>query len=807
MSFSCLTSARAGIGRVLLLVAVGGGAAIADESTSTAVDEPLIESALERAGENRGEIQRALDTAPEPHRAAMRFLVAYMPDRDVTSLSADFLLENVELAYQAREATPWGKQIPEHIFFNDVLPYVSINERRDEWRGDFFKRLLPLVADCKTPGEAAQVLNREMFQMFDVQYHARRRPKPDQSPLESIEAKYASCSGLSILLIDGCRAVCVPARFAGTPRWTTKRGNHSWVEVWDDGWHFTGACEYSPKGLDNVWFLADAAKAKKDDPRHAIYASSWRATGTSFPLVWNRGARYVPAVNVTDHYTGAAVETATPAGQVLVGIEVWQRQGGERVVSDLVIRLGKETIHEGQTTGTSDDTNHLLEVKLAPDTVYDIQFTPLDGQTRQHTYRTTRTNERQRLHLYVTASSTASEIPSAEESAAAVAELAAHLSQSRDKRETLDGQAFLSVPLTREDAAKAAEKLWDDHVSWISESRAAEMEKREISLAEFDGKTLKFDYKVFGEKPKRGRSLFISMHGGGNAPTRVNDRQWENQKQLYEPAEGVYLAPRAPTNTWNLWHEAHIDPLFDRLIENLVVFEDVNPDRVYILGYSAGGDGVYQLAPRMADRLAGAAMMAGHPNETSPLGLRNIAFALHVGGRDQGYKRNEVARDWKEQLAKLREEDAGGYRHQAVIHEDKGHWMDREDAVALPWMAQFSRRTRPERIVWKQDDVTHGRFYWLAVDKAQARAGDLIRAGRDGQTINVDSDDVAALTVLLDDRLVDLDQPVQIRRNGEVVFAGRAERTIGGLVQSLSERADRGHLYSARVPIAGFMSP
>jgi poly(3-hydroxybutyrate) depolymerase len=36
--------------------------------------------------------------------------------------------------------------------------------------------------------------------------------------------------------------------------------------------------------------------------------------------------------------------------------------------------------------------------------------------------------------------------------------------------------------------------------------------------------------------------------------------------------------------------------MFARLIEDLIVLEDVNPDRVYLLGYSAGGDGVYQLA-------------------------------------------------------------------------------------------------------------------------------------------------------------------------------------------------------------------
>src|SRR6185295_3610744 len=106
------------------------------------------------------------------------------------------------------------------------------------------------------------------------------------------------------------------------------------------------------------------------------------------------------------------------------------------------------------------------------------------------------------------------------------------------------------------------------------------------------------------------------------------------QIDLYKPAEGLYIAPRAPTNAWNLWHEAPMDALLDRLIEDAIVFGGVNPDRVYLMGYSAGGDGVYQLGPRMADRWAAAAMMAGHPNEASPLGLRNIGFAIQVGAND-----------------------------------------------------------------------------------------------------------------------------------------------------------------------------
>ena len=139
-------------------------------------------------------------------------------------------------------------------------------------------------------------------------------------------------------------------------------------------------------------------------------------------------------------------------------------------------------------------------------------------------------------------------------------------------------------------------------------------------------------------------------------------------KALYKPEEGVYLVPRAPTNSWDLWHQPHIDVLLDRLIADLIVVENVDPDRVYLLGYSAGGDGVYQLAPRLADILAAASMMAGHPNDACAKGLRNIAFMLHVGANDSAYNRNRVAREWAAQLEQLRAEDSEGYVHSAHIH-------------------------------------------------------------------------------------------------------------------------------------------
>ncbi len=377
-----------------------------------------------------------------------------------------------------------------------------------------------------------------------------------------------------------------------------------------------------------------------------------------------------------------------------------------------------------------------------------------------------------------------------------LAALKAFLAEPRDQRPPISEQAFAQVGLTKEQAAKAREMLWDDHVAWIRASRAGEMESRVLEIGEH---TMPFEYQVFGKKPKGGRSLYISMHGGGGAPKQVNDQQWRNQQRLYQPPEGVYVAPRAPTDQWNLWHLDHIDRFFDRLIENLVAIEGVDANRVYLMGYSAGGDGVYQLAPRMADRWAAAAMMAGHPNDASPLGLRNLGFAIYVGGRDAAYQRNQIAAEWKTKLAELKAGDPEGYRHLVTIYPDKGHWMDRWDVSSIDWMHAQTRNPLPKKIVWKQDDVTHTRSYWLAT--AQPRSGALVVATLDAQRVAIEASDVASLTVRLSDAMLDLDKAVQITSGDRTLHEQVVPRTIHNLALTLAERGDRELMFAGEVTV------
>ena len=309
-------------------------------------------------------------------------------------------------------------------------------------------------------------------------------------------------------------------------------------------------------------------------------------------------------------------------------------------------------------------------------------------------------------------------------------------------------------------------------------------------------------YKTFGEAPEDGRSLYISMHGGGNAPTYLNTQQWHNQIQLYSPQEGLYVAPRAPFDDWNMWFRPQMDKFFEMLIWAAVTEFGVNPDKVYLLGYSAGGDGVWRMAPRMADRWAAASMMAGHPGEASQLNLRNLPFMVWMGELDGAYDRNTLAAEKGRVLDSLQAADPDGYVHETHIIKGKGHWMDRADTAAIAWMAQYRRNPYPDRVVWRQEEtMVRPSMYWLEVDTATARPGMLLVARREGNRITVERSDYPSFTICLNDEMMDLDKPVTVEYEGRTLFKGKVRRDAATIARTLRERGDTRLVFSAEIKV------
>lgn len=332
---------------------------------------------LSAAGTNQTQLLDALNQVPEGRREGLRFLIENMPPQDLQSLSASFLLEDLGLAYEAWESAPWRSQLTPELFYNEILPYACFNETREPWRAKLRQICAPMVVGCKTPGEAAQVLNQKFFPAVKVGYNTKRR-RTCQSPSETLETGMATCTGLSILLVDACRSVGIPARVVGTPLWSNLRGNHTWVEVWDGDWHFMGAAEPDPAGLDRGWFVHDASLAKRDEPRHAIYATSFRQTGLPFPMVWARQDTSVPAVNVTDRY---AKPPAAATATVRINVRVLDG-AGKRVVADLTVTSAADAaaVLRDKSRSETNDLNDFAAFDLVRGQVYQVKAT-LDGHT------------------------------------------------------------------------------------------------------------------------------------------------------------------------------------------------------------------------------------------------------------------------------------------------------------------------------------------------------------------------------------------------------------------------------------------
>ena len=183
--------------------------------------------------------------------------------------------------------------------------------------------------------------------------------------------------------------------------------------------------------------------------------------------------------------------------------------------------------------------------------------------------------------------------------------------------------------------------------------------------------------------------------------------------------------------------------------------------------------------------------MAGHPNEASLLGLRNLPFAIFMGGDDAAYDRNRIDGERGAELAALRQADPDGYEHLLRIYPGLGHWMDRRDAEAVPWMAARTRRAWPKKVVWRQDDVVHRRAYWLALGpETVAAAEQTITAEVVGNRIALGGTVPAGLRLHLDDALLDLDKPVVVLVGGTERFNGVVPRTAGALYDDLAERPD-----------------
>ncbi len=347
--------------------------------------------------------------------------------------------------------------------------------------------------------------------------------------------------------------------------------------------------------------------------------------------------------------------------------------------------------------------------------------------------------------------------------------------------------------MQNEELKQKRAQIWEEYLESVRNDaqRKKEIEEQKMPFGEV---VMKYGIQVFGEPDENGYPLYIALHGGGQGDKPdFNDSQWQHMGIYYARSvkHGVYVNTRGVRDTWDTHANPESYPLYDRLIENMVAFYQVDPNRVYICGFSAGGDGVYLVGPRMADRFAAMNMSAGHHNYTSILNLRNTPIRLQVGMNDGAYNRNVVTVEYMDLLNKL-SYTYGGYVHDGFVHKDRGHnfkdWAEEEQLVlanpqkwvvdgssegrladtnVIRFLNRHRRNALPEKIVWDLGNRAPQRsvesFFWLRASKEVEEGIIIVRIEKETNRIVVEQNTTGKnFEVLYNEEMLDLSKPVEI---------------------------------------------
>ena len=152
---------------------------------------------------------------------------------DLDTITADFLIENIEWSFRAWKELPWAKAITYTEFTNYILPYRGSNEPMESFRPLFWDRYHQMLTDSAVgddPVRAAALINQELKSWFSFDERYYRHPT-DQGVQEMLKMKLGRCEDMTNLAIAAMRSNGIAVTSDYTPYWANSGNNHAWNAV------------------------------------------------------------------------------------------------------------------------------------------------------------------------------------------------------------------------------------------------------------------------------------------------------------------------------------------------------------------------------------------------------------------------------------------------------------------------------------------------------------------------------------------------------------------------------------------------
>lgn len=149
---------------------------------------------------------------------------------DLDIITADYLIQNIDLAFEAWNRYKKSSLYTFEDFCNYVLPYRDGYEPLDNWRKEGFERFGFLLDSLSAPLEIAKYI----IPNLKVYYNVGMSKYPYPLSFEEIKhTERGSCEHLSFYLTQSLRAIGIPAASEIIPVWANRSSGHRWNVVQD----------------------------------------------------------------------------------------------------------------------------------------------------------------------------------------------------------------------------------------------------------------------------------------------------------------------------------------------------------------------------------------------------------------------------------------------------------------------------------------------------------------------------------------------------------------------------------------------
>lgn len=167
---------------------------------------------------------------------------------DLDVITSKYLIQNIDLAFEAWERYKKSNSYTFEDFCNYVLPYRDGYEPLDNWRKKGFNNFNFLLDSLSSPLDIAKYIvpNLKVF------YNIGMAQYPYPLSFEEIKhTERGSCEHLSFYLTQSLRAIGIPAATEIIPVWANRSSGHRWNVVKDTTGRFVDI-GFGPNAVNSV---------------------------------------------------------------------------------------------------------------------------------------------------------------------------------------------------------------------------------------------------------------------------------------------------------------------------------------------------------------------------------------------------------------------------------------------------------------------------------------------------------------------------------------------------------------------------